>query len=149
VNRLSLTILAIAGVAGALGVMIGAFGAHGMESHLKDIGVEADLIPKRLDQFDLGARYHLAHALALWGLANSSLLTRRSRIWVCSLLVAGILLFSGSLYLLGYLNQPRLGAVTPLGGVAWILAWISVMVSAIAARSAQKAGPNEDSQKQD
>ena len=104
----------------ALAVVLGAFGAHGLRS--------------RLDAYSMGVYekavfYHFIHAL---GLLVVSVLPRIGALragtgtWVCWLLVAGILLFSGSLYLLALTGVRTLGAVTPLGGLAFIAAWIAL-----------------------
>ena len=123
-----------ASIAGALGVLFGAFGAHWLPGWLAERGLAADLVSKRLDQFDVAARYHLVHAAALLAagaLRVGSLRARRLAAW---LLTAGIVLFSGSLYLLVVTNTPWLGAVTPLGGLAWIAGWIALAVAAFRAK---------------
>tara|TARA_R110002049_G_scaffold2750_2_gene21393 strand:+ start:97171 stop:97581 length:411 start_codon:yes stop_codon:yes gene_type:complete len=123
----------VAAIAGALGVIIGAFGAHGLEDTIRRVGfydndaLTAELIEKRLDQFDVAARYHLAHAVALLALAGVSIGKPQRRILAMWLFTAGIALFSGSLYLLVLTNTPWLGAITPLGGLAWIAAWLSLL----------------------
>lgn len=119
-----------ASLAGALGVLIGAFGAHLLPARLAERGWSEQLITQRLDQFEVAARYHLVHAAALLALGAvriGSLGGRRVAAW---LFVAGIVLFSGSLYLLVVTNTPWLGAITPIGGLAWIAAWITVAVAA-------------------
>ena len=105
----------------ALAVMAGAFGAHGLKSQIS---------PEMLVVYETGARYHLAHALGLLavGLAAdrhpSAILDMGG--W---LLVAGIVLFSGSLYALAITGNPALGMITPLGGTAWIIGWIVLGVA--------------------
>lgn len=115
--------LIAAGIAGATAVGIGAFGAHGLPDRLTDMGVDAETLTRRLGQFDTGARYHLAHAVAI--LAMTSMPGRRTRVRFAVLLLflVGIVLFSGSLYVLVLTNTPWLGAITPIGGVSWIVAW--------------------------
>ncbi|HEX8384625.1 MAG TPA: DUF423 domain-containing protein, partial [Rubricoccaceae bacterium] len=113
-------LLAAAAVSGALAVATGAFGAHG----LRDL-----VAPERLDVWQTGAAYHLAHALA--GLF-AALAGQASR-WGCragALFLAGTALFSGSLYALVLLDAAWLGAVTPLGGVALIAGWLALALSA-------------------
>lgn len=95
-----------AGIAAAIAVAAGAFGAHALASH------------PRLDTWKTAALYHLFHAVAL-AIPGLPVATR----W-CFLV--GIALFAGSLYALVILDAPWLGAVTPLGGVAFILGWISL-----------------------
>jgi uncharacterized membrane protein YgdD (TMEM256/DUF423 family) len=108
--------LAIAGLLLVLATACGAFGAHALKAHLS---------PERLQLWDTAVRYHFFHALGLIGVG----LTLRSlddgalRL-AALLLIAGVVLFSGSLYALS-LGAPRvLGVLTPLGGLAWIAAWL-------------------------
>lgn len=104
----------------ALGVAIGAFGAHGLRARV----TAGTLEPRLLETFETGARYHMYHAFALiavaWAVsrAPSGLLTASG--W---LFVAGTILFSGSLYALTLTGVRALGAVTPLGGVCFIAGW--------------------------
>ncbi len=109
----------VAAVLLALAVAIGAFGAHGLRG--------------RLDAYSMGiyeraVLYHFIHALGL--LIVSTMLPRVTQI-VCWLLLAGIILFSGSLYLLAVTGIRTLGAVTPFGGISFIAAWICLAVCAI------------------
>ena len=104
----------VAALLGALGVVLGAFGAHALRDHLS----EADRAI-----WETAARYHLLHALAALVAADRSSRAPRaaSAGWA---FVVGTLLFSGSLYGLA-LGGPRLlGAVTPLGGASFILGWL-------------------------
>lgn len=123
--------------AGASAVAIGAFGAHGLDSLLSEAGMDAERMNRRLQQFDTGARYHLVHAVVLLALAG--LPTSRGRLFrlVVTLMFLGILLFSGSLYLLVLTDTPRWGAVTPLGGLSWIIAWILIAFM-------RRDGPGDD-----
>jgi uncharacterized membrane protein YgdD (TMEM256/DUF423 family) len=108
---------AVAAILMGLAVAFGAFGAHGLKG--------------RLDEYSMGVYekavlYHFFHAL---GLLIVSILPRIGAIsqsagtWVCSLLLAGILLFSGSLYVLALSGMKTLGAITPFGGLAFLGAW--------------------------
>ncbi|MFN3198253.1 MAG: DUF423 domain-containing protein [Bradymonadia bacterium] len=110
----------------ALGVAAGAFGAHGLKNTLS-----ADL----LAIWETGARYHLVHGLGLVLVGILAPQLGRSVRVVGWLLVAGIVFFSGSLYLLALTDTRWLGAVTPIGGTAWIAAWITLAVGALKARS--------------
>ncbi len=109
---------AIGAIALALAVMIGAFGAHALEGRL-------DAYSRGV--YETGVTYHFFHAL---GLLIVSLLprigalspTQASRI--CLLLAVGIVLFSGSLYVLAISGEKMLGAVTPFGGLSFIAAWV-------------------------
>jgi uncharacterized membrane protein YgdD (TMEM256/DUF423 family) len=125
--------MAIAGaLLAAAGVGLGAFGAHGLEDLLRQLGHEASLA-KRLAWFDTAVRYQLYHALGMIvvaalaaGQANG--LYRAA----AALFVVGIALFSGSLYAMTFAGDAwkKLGMVTPLGGLAFIVGWILVAVAA-------------------
>lgn len=108
--------IGLAGALGALGVMAGAFAAHGLR---------AQLAPRMLEVFETGARYQMYHALAL--LAVGLLLTRRPQPVVAAagwLFAAGVVLFSGSLYLLAVTGVRWLGVITPVGGLSFIAGWL-------------------------
>jgi len=109
----------VAGAAAlALAVMIGAFGAHALEGRL-------DAYSKGV--YETAVMYHFLHAL---GLLIVSFLPRIGALpaarasWVCALLAAGIVLFSGSLYALAISGVRTLGAITPFGGLSFIAAWV-------------------------
>lgn len=103
-------------MAGFAGVVLGAFGAHGLRSHLS---------LERLDIWQTAVLYHLIHALALVGvgLAGQWLNARGVLALSGGAFVLGLLLFSGSLYLLSVTGTRILGAITPLGGVAFLAGW--------------------------
>ena len=108
-----------AALLGFLGVAAGAFGAHGLR----------DLVTlEQLNTWNTAADYQLLHAIALLGLATwqQSALSSRLQSWLllaCGLMIAGVLLFSGSLYLLVLTNISAFGPITPLGGLALLMAW--------------------------
>lgn len=105
-----------------IAVALGAFGAHG----LKDL-VDAE----RIDVWEKAVRYQMLHAIALLVLAvAASQLSARVVQRAAVLFEVGILLFSGSLYLLVLLDASALGAVTPLGGLAMIAGWVVLAVGA-------------------
>ncbi len=112
----------VGAVLGAVGVAAGAFGAHALRTRLA---------PEMLAVFETGVRYHLMHALALlavgWAAARWPGPAVTAAGW---LFVAGILLFSGSLYALALTGVRTLGLVTPAGGVAFILGWIALVWAA-------------------
>jgi len=120
------TFLLIASIFGALAVALGAFGAHALESRLS-----ADL----LSTYEVGVRYHFYHALALLGIV--AVISRwpeaGAAVWAGWLFVAGILIFSGSLYILAFTGIRWMGAITPIGGVAFIAGWLCLMWVAIKA----------------
>src|SRR5262245_3115396 len=108
--------LLVAAINGFLAVAVGAFGAHALRDRLP-----AD----RLAVFETGARYHMYHALAL--LAVAWLGTQRPAATVAGwLMLAGIVLFSGSLYALAMTGVRGLGAITPLGGLALLAGWAAL-----------------------
>ncbi len=107
----------IAAILGAIAVMLGAFGAHALK---------ATLTTEQLQTYETGVRYHFYHVIALLAAAilykeyPSKLL-----VWAGNLFIAGIMLFSGSLYLLSNISSLKvLGMVTPLGGVCFIAGWL-------------------------
>ena len=109
--------LLIAALALAAAVVLGAFGAHALKGRLA---------AEMLATYHTAVEYHFWHAL---GLLSVGALMSRSRDdsalkWVAWLLIAGLLLFSGSLYVLALTGASWLGVVTPLGGVAFIAAWL-------------------------
>lgn len=104
----------VAGVLGAAGVMLGAFGTHGLRNLVTDAYL--------LEVWETGARYHLLHALALCAVAAHP---GRPRV-AGALFVAGILVFSGSLYLMTLTDQRWLGALTPLGGLCFVGGWVAL-----------------------
>jgi uncharacterized membrane protein YgdD (TMEM256/DUF423 family) len=116
------TFLFIAAAFGLVGVGFGAFGAHGLRGRLS---------PDMLAVFETGVRYHLYHTLAL--LAVAVLLPRldgRAIVAAGWLFTAGIVVFSGSLYVLAMTGITTLGAITPLGGVAFLAGWAALAVAA-------------------
>ncbi|MEA5446746.1 DUF423 domain-containing protein [Gammaproteobacteria bacterium AB-CW1] len=126
-NIFSLWMLCLAGFNMALAVGLGAFGAHGLRANEDSLPLE-----RGLAVWETAVQYHLAHGLALLGLAavavwlDSALL--RTGGW---LLVAGMLLFSGSLYLMVLTGWRWLGPITPLGGLCLIGGWLLIMTAAL------------------
>ena len=116
--------LILGGINAALVVMLGAFGAHGLK---------AKLTAEMLAVYQTGVHYHLFHALGLLavGLVASQVADSVWLKWSGWLMLAGIILFSGSLYMLSVSGLRGLVMVTPFGGLAFIAAWI-VFVIAIA-----------------
>jgi len=114
----------IGGFSGALAVAFGAFGAHALKSRLSQ---------ERLDTFETGVRYQMYHALALLFAAFAVGQWSASSLPVYAgwLFLAGTLLFSGSLYLLVLSDKRWWGAVTPLGGVAFIAGWVCLAIAAL------------------
>ena len=119
--------LTLAAVNGFLGVALGAFGAHGLQRRLAGLPDAA----KRLGYWETASQYHLIHALAL-GLAAYSVARAGGGAGTVAgyCFVAGIVLFSGSLYLLTLTGTRGLGAVTPLGGLCFLVGWAALAWSA-------------------
>jgi uncharacterized membrane protein YgdD (TMEM256/DUF423 family) len=112
----------------ALGVMIGAFGAHGLQGRIDAHAMEI---------YQRAVLYHFIHSIGILivaGLSGAGLVARGSANWVCWLLLAGVVLFSGSLYALVLSGAQILGAITPIGGVSFIAAWVVLAVSALRQR---------------
>jgi uncharacterized membrane protein YgdD (TMEM256/DUF423 family) len=106
---------AIGAILMALGVMLGAFGAHALKDRLDAYS---------LDVYQKAVFYHFIHALGMLIVARTVGLSQSATHTVCALLLAGIVLFSGSLYLLAVTGTRALGAITPLGGLSFIAAWL-------------------------
>lgn len=116
--------LLFTGISGALAVILGAFGAHGLKQRLAE---------NLLTAYQTGVQYHFYHTLALGLTAlalyrwpgNSALIAAG---WS---FIIGMLLFSGSLYLLGVTGMKWLGPITPLGGLAFIIGWVCIIWFAV------------------
>ena len=118
-------IIIIAAIAAILGIALGAFGAHGLQERLAASG--------HTETWKTAAHYHLIHAVALFALgiwmsshAGSPHIARAACFWI-----AGIVLFSGSLYGMSLGGPPKLlGPVTPLGGLSFMIGWVFVALAA-------------------
>lgn len=110
-------LLLLASLSGFTGVALGAFAAHGLRSRLPD---------NLLAAFQTGVQYQLWHTAALIGVALLLLRFPDSGLFKVAggLFVAGIVLFSGSLYVLALSGLGKLGIITPFGGVCFLLAWL-------------------------
>ena len=122
-------IIAIAAINGFLSVGLGAFAAHGLR---------ARLAPDMLAIFQTGVQYQMYHALAMFGVGllcmhiNDSAMLRASA-WA---FLAGIVIFSGSLYILSLSGIRWLGAITPIGGVGFLAGWLLLAAAMLFGRSA-------------
>ncbi|MFY4775311.1 DUF423 domain-containing protein [Metabacillus sp. RGM 3146] len=118
------TFIIIAAINAFLAVALGAFGAHGLEGKISE---------KYLKIWQTGVQYQMFHAAGLFVIAllMSKLPQAGTLNWAGWLMFAGIILFSGSLYVLSLSQVSVLGAITPLGGLAFLAAWVLIIVSAI------------------
>lgn len=123
------TYFVVAAFLGAVSVILGAFGAHGLKARMN---------PATFEIFETGVKYHFYHVFALLAVAFAAQYLPASLInWSGRLFIAGIILFSGSLYLLSYFKMVGntqmnwLGAVTPFGGLCFIAGWIMLAVAAL------------------
>jgi len=113
----------IASILMFLGVALGAFGSHALRGKLTGYYLEV---------YKTGVLYHFIHALGLFVIAWASTQSQDSKINLAGIfMLAGIALFSGSLYLLSVTGQKWLGAVTPLGGVSFLIAWLLLFTSKV------------------
>lgn len=120
--------LFLGGVNAALVVLLGAFGAHALKTRLS---------PDMMAIYHTAIQYHLFHALGLIaiGLLAVSLSGSGYLKWAGWTMLAGIVLFSGSLYVLSVSGMRWLGAITPLGGIAFIAAWVLFCIAVLKAAS--------------
>ena len=120
------TFLQVAAILGAVSVAFGAFGAHALKKMVSDVAVNI---------FETGVRYQFYHvfALAVVGILYRDF-SSKWMLWAGNLFLVGMLLFSGSLYLLTYFkgtakpNFDWIGAITPLGGLAFIAGWVCMFI---------------------
>jgi uncharacterized membrane protein YgdD (TMEM256/DUF423 family) len=120
-----MTWIRVAGISGALGVGMGAFGAHSLKETLE----KSNFMPT----FQTAVHYHMYHALALLavGLGAAIWPARSWNVAGWSFLL-GTLLFSGSLYALTITGYRKLGAITPFGGILYIAGWVALAIAASA-----------------
>lgn len=120
---MSQVFLIVAAILGGTGVMLGAFASHGLKSKLSE---------SLLSAFETGVTYQFYHALALFALALW--LKQSQSVWFVAsgyLWLAGVVLFSGSLYALALTGVKWFGPITPIGGVLFIAGWVSLLVGAM------------------
>ena len=123
ITAMDRTFLLVGAVLGFLGVALGAFGAHALRSRLS---------PEMLAVFETGVRYHVYHAIAI---ILVGLIAARLDGWLIRAagwcFAAGVVLFSGSLYALAISGITVFGAITPIGGLAFLLGWALLVVAAV------------------
>jgi len=124
------SVVTVAAFSGLLAVMIGAFGAHILKGL---IGAEM------LEIYKTGVQYHFYHTFALLvvGILMNFKYTKALK-WSAYLFMAGIVLFSGSLYVMAISGVKALGLITPFGGTVWIVAWILLIVHCSELTNAKK-----------
>lgn len=125
------TIIGTASILGLLSIIFGAFGAHA----LKEV-----LTPEQLVSFETGVRYQMYHALFLLFVGTTSFLSAKQNKTIFILTIIGVILFSGSIYLLATqsisgISFKFLGPITPIGGMFMIIAWIALFVSILRQKS--------------
>jgi len=114
------SILTIAAISGLLAVALGAFGAHGLKSIIT---------PEMLDVYKTGVQYQFYHTFALLAVGILMNFNQSKALkWSATLFVIGMILFSGSLYVLAISGVKALGMITPFGGITWIAAWFLLIV---------------------
>jgi len=121
-------LLILAAAAGMSGVGLGAFGAHAFQALL--------IANDRLSTYQTAVQYHLIHAVAL--LVAALLAGQHQSVYLISAgwaFAIGIVLFSGSLYMLSLQNARIMGAVAPFGGIAFVIGWGMILLHAFATRS--------------
>lgn len=114
-----------------MGVSLGAFGAHALK---------ATLSAESLAVYQTGVTYQMWHSLGLIAIALVQQQAPDSKLlpWAGWFMLTGILLFSGSLYLLVLLDMPQLGMITPIGGSCFLIAWLLICISATKKKSTSR-----------
>ncbi|SMF42468.1 DUF423 domain-containing protein [Paenibacillus barengoltzii] len=117
-------LLTLGGILMFLAVALGAFGAHALKNRLTE---------NRQKTYQTGIQYHIAHGigLLLLGLTSAQLESESLIVLAGWFLLAGIILFSGSLYALSLTGIRKLGAITPLGGVSFLAGWVIFVIAVI------------------
>ncbi|WP_341302752.1 DUF423 domain-containing protein [Lysinibacillus sp. FSL H8-0500] len=119
--------LALGAILACLGVVLGAFGAHALKDKFAS--------PRYVAIWETAVQYQMYHALgiiALGILSNEALVGSSSLLsWAGYLMLTGIVFFSGSLYVLAVTGVKKLGAITPIGGMLFIVAWVLVIIAAL------------------
>lgn len=117
-------VLIIAAIFGFLAVALGAFGAHALKAILLETG--------RFDTYQTAVDYHFYHSLALLLIGVlMSISDNKWLQWSAIMMTAGIIIFSGSLYVLCFTNIGKFGAITPIGGMAFLIGWALIGIYAI------------------
>lgn len=120
-------IILIATVLGAIAIVLGAFGAHGLKQHISAESIAV---------FETGVKYQMYHALFLLFLGTTSLVAEKTKNTILILVVSGVVFFSGSIYFLACNSMfsfdfKKIGIITPIGGLLLIGAWITLFLHLI------------------
>ena len=120
-------IVVLASLLGLTSVIFGAFGAHGLKSLISSESIQS---------FETGVRYQMYHALLLFFVAQTTMLTTRTKQTIYYLILVGVILFSGSIYglatnVLTTFNFKMIAFITPIGGLLLIIAWLTMLVGFI------------------
>lgn len=119
--------IGIGAILGFLAVALGAFGAHALKGKFAEERYEKT--------WETGTQYHMYHALALVTvgiLSNDALLGASTQLsWAAYCFIAGIVFFSGSLYVLSVTGIKKLGAITPIGGVFFLAGWVLLAIASM------------------
>jgi len=114
------TVLSVAAISGLLAVALGAFGAHGLKAIISS---------EMLEVYKTGVQYQFYHTFALLAVGILMNFNQSKALkWSATLFMIGIILFSGSLYVLAISGVKGFGIITPFGGITWIAAWILLFV---------------------
>ena len=126
-NTLSKKITCTAAILGIIAIILGAFGAHALKKVLS---------PEQLATFETGVKYQMYHALFLLFVASTNLIANNTKKIIFYVIVSGVILFSGSIYVLATsnltgINFKPIGILTPLGGLFLIAGWGVIIVKMI------------------
>jgi uncharacterized membrane protein YgdD (TMEM256/DUF423 family) len=134
------TWLVLGACLGGLAVGLGAFGAHGLPWYFRALDVAASEATRRSENWEIAARYHMYHALAIVAVG---ILADRRRLWLLDAaglaFFFGILIFSGCLYALTLTGTKFLGAIVPIGGVLFLVGWVLLALAGDQFRTAATA----------
>jgi uncharacterized membrane protein YgdD (TMEM256/DUF423 family) len=125
-------LVVVAAISGLLCVGIGAMGAHSLPKRLQNSGLSADEVAAKINQCEIAVRYQMYHTLAILVLALTPAIRQRKG-WLigCGLMILGMILFSGGLYSMVFLNVMGHWSIVPLGGTFLMLGWLSIAIAAL------------------
>ena len=113
--------IAVGAILSAIGILFGAFGSHSLKSKLN---------PEQLMIFDIATRYLMYHAIGIFGIGILAYSVPESVVKIpVIIMLIGVLLFSGSLYLISIKGFTKIGIITPIGGTAFIVSWVLLAIN--------------------